>query len=559
MRTAQALRTVAFAAWVAASATPTSAAGPPVDAPPAPTTPIAKVTVDLAARTFDRVLPFDVPFFVSGTAPDGTVELHVQYTERRRRNEAESAPKPATPAIWKPEVAATGSQSFLVFIAEPLDAERYYRFRLTFHREPSPKQATEFRDKSRAYFDERLALIGAGSVPGTDAPAIRQDLVTIVKSVTGTEVDWKPAPGTLFDTNDTSAKAIVAFLEKARPVLAPQVERGEILPTFVDVQLQLRTSLNTLRTAAPLSTAVAAARKLNDTALDELLRLDADGLTLLTLAPLQVDLAAAGGVTGDLKAVWRPEGAVTRGTNFATLRQRLEQLEHFARAVADTGGSARALVEPAIGAPAVAAIAALFAPGGALPAALSQTDRQARLMSRLAAALKDRDAALVSFTEALVLIMQDERFVEATTVADGATTQNNYISADGGLLYAGDIGQAALFVGTNIYLRPVNKDAPLSQRGSFGRRFAFTVGVTVSSIADDNGTRTDMFADSSLVLGAGLRVTQSIRVGAGALVFKESDPNPLVTKKTAAATWYLSFSFDINVAKGLEGLGGEFK
>jgi hypothetical protein len=156
--------------------------------------------------------------------------------------------------------------------------------------------------------------------------------------------------------------------------------------------------------------------------------------------------------------------------------------------------------------------------------------------------------------------MQDERFVEATTVADGATTQNNYISADGGLLYAGDIGQAALFVGTNIYLRPVNKDAPLSQRGSIGRRFAFTVGITVSSIADENNrTRTDMFADSSLVLGAGLRMTQSIRVGAGALIFKESDPNPLVTKKTAAATWYLSFSFDINVAKGLEGLGGEFK
>jgi hypothetical protein len=41
--------------------------------------------------------------------------------------------------------------------------------------------------------------------------------------------------------------------------------------------------------------------------------------------------------------------------------------------------------------------------------------------------------------------------------------------------------------------------------------------------------------------------------GGGALVFRESDPNPLVTRKSAAVTWYVSFSFDLNLLKGFAG------
>ena len=38
-------------------------------APSAATGPIVRVRVDLAAGAFDRILPFDVPFFVTGRAP----------------------------------------------------------------------------------------------------------------------------------------------------------------------------------------------------------------------------------------------------------------------------------------------------------------------------------------------------------------------------------------------------------------------------------------------------------------------------------------------------------
>ncbi len=137
------------------------------------------------------------------------------------------------------------------------------------------------------------------------------------------------------------------------------------------------------------------------------------------------------------------------------------------------------------------------------------------------------------------------------SIAEGRTSQKNYVSLDAGVLYAGDIGIGALYVGSNIYFRPVNKDAPLSAVSSVGRRLAVTVGLTISSVADDEkGTRSDLFWNQSLVLGAGYRITSSVRGGGGALVFRESDPNPLVTRKSAAVTWYASFSFDLDVMRG---------
>jgi hypothetical protein len=132
--------------------------------------------------------------------------------------------------------------------------------------------------------------------------------------------------------------------------------------------------------------------------------------------------------------------------------------------------------------------------------------------------------------------------------AEGRTAQKNYVSADIGLLYAGDIEIGALYVGTNIYFRPVNPGAPLSDASSIGRRLALTVGITVSPVGDENDrTRSDLFWNQSVVLGAGYRLTSSIRGGGGALIFLESNPNPLISRKEIATTWYASFSFDLDI------------
>ena len=141
-------------------------------------------------------------------------------------------------------------------------------------------------------------------------------------------------------------------------------------------------------------------------------------------------------------------------------------------------------------------------------------------------------------------------------VVDGKTNGNAYLSADAGLLYAPDIEAAALYIGSNIYFRPVNKRAALSEKGSFLRRASVTIGFTVTSIADeDERTRSDMFGHQSLVLGSGVRLTQSIRAGGGALIFKENSPNPLITKTSTVTTPYVSFSFDLDVGRMFQRLG----
>jgi hypothetical protein len=137
-------------------------------------------------------------------------------------------------------------------------------------------------------------------------------------------------------------------------------------------------------------------------------------------------------------------------------------------------------------------------------------------------------------------------------IVEGRTADNIYVSADLGVLYAGDLPIGAFYVGTNIYFRPVNKAARLGELGSIGRRMALTVGITMSSVADeDERTRSDLFWNQSLVLGGGYRLTSAIRAGGGALIFLEANRNPLITRRTLATTWYLSFSFDFDVGRGI--------
>ena len=82
----------------------------------------------------------------------------------------------------------------------------------------------------------------------------------------------------------------------------------------------------------------------------------------------------------------------------------------------------------------------------------------------------------------------------------------------------------------------------------------------MQSIADsDPQTRDNLFGNQALLVGAGLRMTDTIRLGAGALVFKAKDRNPLNSSFHVATTYYFTLSFDLNVAKAFKGgLGGLF-
>jgi hypothetical protein len=168
-----------------------------------------------------------------------------------------------------------------------------------------------------------------------------------------------------------------------------------------------------------------------------------------------------------------------------------------------------------------------------------------------------RQKGMASLVSLVSLIFTDVRLIESTTVADGRTTQTWYVGMDAGIVGIPRIGAASFYLGSNIYLRPVNKDAPLRMFpgwAGLSRRFAFTVGATFNSIkdkADGTGVRREFAGDKSLLLGAGLRLTESLRAGAGILLFRQRDPNPLITNESVTSAFYGSLSFDIDVVKNL--------
>jgi hypothetical protein len=140
------------------------------------------------------------------------------------------------------------------------------------------------------------------------------------------------------------------------------------------------------------------------------------------------------------------------------------------------------------------------------------------------------------------------------TAADANTTEARHISADAGLVYGWDLDETLTYVGANIYGRPINTDVSLASLKAEGlltwrHRLSLTLGATVESINKD-GQRKGIIGSSALVVGIGCRLTDVIRLSVGALVFKEENPNPLVTDDASlAVSPYVAISFDLDVAK----------
>lgn len=175
-------------------------------------------------------------------------------------------------------------------------------------------------------------------------------------------------------------------------------------------------------------------------------------------------------------------------------------------------------------------------------------------VSRYAVQFNNLRTATQQMLELVALESLQVTVAFASSVLTADMNRNAYVSLDAGIAYPWRLANMVFYAGTNIYFRPINKEAPLRYKGTFLHRFALTIGVT-TTVKDDSRRAIDLRATpdnknttNSLLLGGGIRVTPSIRVGAGALVFKERDPNPLIDQTSLTATPYVSFTADVNVA-----------
>jgi hypothetical protein len=504
-----------------------------------------RVEFDLKSGTFKQLLPFDTPFLLQTTAFAGTVAVEIQYQDEDGKRGR--AWQPVPPLQWKRRSVDDVDATFVVRVPA-LDADRYYRFQFTIKKKLTDPQAKEFQVRAAEIIDRQLRLVVDGDLSTSDVELLRKDLIAKLKDV-GAAESLFPGAG-LFDPA-APPEAIATFTTFLQSTLQPQLDRAEALELSDSFATRLNRQLDILATDPQVAGLVANLKHLSesDAKIGALLQKHAVPLRVLESAP-SARFAMARCVdssivpltsTWPLAGTWDPAVAHSCSMRYGRTGDELKSIRDFA---------ADSTVQVTLTPPDRAHLAQLSGDSGSLQVALDLVFSLGGQADQIERDLIDRQHALDVASSYTTALAREVFFGDASTTAGSDETRRSwYVSADAGFIYAWQIGTIVPYLGTNIYFRPVNKDVPLSQKSSLGRRFAVTVGMTLKSVKDARTTRKDLFSDQALLLGAGIRITQSIRLGAGALVFLRVDPNPLKNHDTVGATPYFAFSFDINVAK----------
>ncbi len=154
-----------------------------------------------------------------------------------------------------------------------------------------------------------------------------------------------------------------------------------------------------------------------------------------------------------------------------------------------------------------------------------------------------------------VVAQAETAVLRETLVTDSVSSEGGvYVSLDLGVLYPPELERGTLTVGANVYFAPVNKRAPLRANG-IRQRLALTFGLTVTNMRQDDETRWEnLLGDkANLFFGLGYRLTRSLRLGGGFVLFQKNDENPLVDEQSLAVTPYVSLSFDVDLVGAFKG------
>ena len=479
------------------------------------------VNVTLGENFISRRLPFDVPFNVAGTAPttvrrldlsvyripsdDGLADL-IRTLERTTDCVGQQSLPRGTLRVSTSSTIPAADGRFSLFV-NALDPQYYYAFCFVG---TTPVPAADINDDVRR--------IVAATIPRADTGG--DITLSVLASVRGAMSDRLAQFG--------AGRAVPASIPEGNlfhPSNSSRGEQrfGELLRRLVVPYGNMAIQANNYRDSLQdLTDAVAAARTAGT-------------------ARLTTELVAAL-PAGTLRLPTR-ESAITGTRAFDRTAYSLD--------------SARAQLDTAI---------AAAMPGSEELKVLNglARDLQATIDAALAYGVQ-YDTLRTVTNELMTFVELETRTVTVTigsSVLGADLTRSVYVSLDAGIAYPWRLENMVFYAGTNIYLRPINKAAPLRYKGTFLHRFALTIGIT-TTVEDKSRRAQDLRAtpdneetSNSLLLGAGFRVTPSIRVGGGVLVFKESDPNPLIEQTSVSTTPYVSFAADVDVARLFKSLVG---
>ncbi len=516
--------------------------------------PFQEVDVDLRAAIVNDTLPFDVPFIVSATIGASITEVSAWLAEVPEPvgNAPFACPAEGDPAWrtirpWR-EPAGIAEASPMAGETQPvrkfrllfpaLDVNRFYcvKFALGPARSLTPEELSTFRRNIVEVIDIPLrAYATADRVPASETLALRRALLLAIQKVTG-EMTPRAKAGSIFDPSRSAGDVHSELTRRLHDVVDPQAARQSAIESLREDEEALAEISGRIERRWNDVLDIARQRSLDPEITEDIAsQLRAQNLGLLRL---RESLPAA-------KSAWSPSPV---DEALARTQQAEEQAE-----------SGMAVLDRLALSPEPEAVTQLKADFEQELGTLQPLESE---LNDLKGSLEDRQRAL----EELTLQFGNEVAVtiELLTTSLGSfdTRHGWYVSMDAGLAYGWDIDEAFGYLGTNIYFRPVNKDAPLQSFGSFAqsftRRVSALIGLTVTGQTEEADRREALIGGRVLVVGGGLRLTDSIRVNGGGLVFKAVDPNPLVTERRVEISPFISLSFDIDVVGMLGDLGGAF-
>lgn len=553
----------------------------------AQTTPAVKalpeIQLDLNSRTTGGVLPFDAPFALTGTVPDRVTRVTATYGTcdkasflRCKRGDCDVStvsgaagcelllPANVTlkpPLVWVRDpilsVATSGAVPMRLVVPE-LEAMHHYLFKFDVEATVPDADLKAFRDKARVVLETQFAQFPNGDILKAMFPETRKALIAALKRAAGQCIRID-APNTPLDENvdfDHVEKEFTDLMTAA--VEAPAKVKVRTKEVREVIRRDLNTSLQNLR--APLQVIVGAVNGLKK---DDPTRLDLEGrpaiLALARLSPLELsDLSngadpAAPAPTEIIPELPTEPDAVARATDYRRLEIVATQIDDWLAQLKRSGTEQQLINDNKITQQNVDE-----AEANALDVRDHAHDGNRRLLEIIT--LTEARQGVLVVANKLMLVATSGVTIVSSTLGTFDTFSHYYVTADAGVLYAPEIRNAVPYLGTNFYLRPVNRDVSLTKKSSFGRRFALTAGLTMRSVEDAQKVRrADLFGTQSLLIGAGYRITDIFRIGAGALIFNRKDPNPLIKTQRLGSVPYATISFDWDLAKTFGGLSKLFQ
>ncbi len=110
------------------------------------------------------------------------------------------------------------------------------------------------------------------------------------------------------------------------------------------------------------------------------------------------------------------------------------------------------------------------------------------------------------------------------------------------------------FVGFHVNFRPMNTDLPfhpIPNKGILGH-LSFNAGILLVSLSEEN-KRDGLLGKTSIFTGLGWAFGHAVRLSTGAVWFKKENINPLISRRSTAATPYLALSIDLRLKEIYDG------